>query len=137
MTDSGEQWVVNNPDTLKNFLKEAEKQFERHGYVVFKWQSGNQRTRKQNSAMWLWLSQLATELNDAGYDMRKTLKDEVDIPWTKSNAKTHLWDPVQRLLFGKDSSQQLEKTEINEVQEVIARHIAKSTGVTVPFPQKD
>ena len=132
----GQSWVVSDDHSLKCFLKFAEEQYREHGYVQFNWQTGTQRTKKQNAAMWLWLDRLAKALNEAGWDMKRTLKADVDIPWTKDSAKAHLWDPIQLALTNKDSSKKLGKQEVDSIQETIARHLAKSTGVSVPFPAK-
>jgi hypothetical protein len=86
--------------------------------------------------MWLWLSQIAKALNDAGYDMKRTLKPHIEIPWNKERAKDHLWDPVQKIISYEDSSTDLNRQQVNEIQEVIARHLAQTTGVSVPFPKK-
>jgi len=49
--------------------------------VVIEIKTGT-RTLPQNSAMHLYFGWLAKAFNDAGLDMKKVLKPEVDIPWT-------------------------------------------------------
>ena len=71
-----------------------------------------QRTLNQNSALHLFYDLLAECLNDAGFDMKKTLKPEVDIPWTGDLVKTHLWKPIQLSLLGKKSTTELTKEEV-------------------------
>jgi hypothetical protein len=92
-----------------------------------------QRTVQQNKALHLWFQMLADSLNDAGYDMRKTLKQEIEIPWTKSSIKEYIWRPIQEAQLGKKSTTDLTTTEIDRVLETITRHIAKF-GITEPFP---
>ena len=40
---------------------------------------------------------IANALNDAGLDMKKVLKPEIDIPWNTATVKEYLWRPVQNL----------------------------------------
>ena len=49
-----------------------------------------QRTTKQNASLHKYFQLLSDSLNDAGLDMRRTLKEEIDIPWTPANVKEHL-----------------------------------------------
>jgi len=136
-SDDGTFWVVRDENTLESFIAHVRSQYKQHQYVQYTWKMGRQRTTAQNSAMWLWLTQLAKALNDAGYDMKRTLKPAVEIPWNKDKAKEHLWNPVQEIMTDKKSSVDLDRKEISDIQEVVARHIAQSTGVSVAFPTKN
>ena len=64
-------------------------------------------------------------------------KTTADIPWNEKNVKEVLWRPVQDAMTGENSTQKLNKTELNEVYKVLNRHIAESTGVTIPFPSEE
>lgn len=90
------------------------------------------RTAAQNRAMHLFLDRLADTLNEAGLDMRKTLKADVEIPWSGDNCKEFLWRPIQTALFGKKSSTAISTTEVNDIFSVIERHMAEKHGVRVP-----
>lgn len=68
--------------------------------------------------------------------MKETLKDDVDIPWTKENVKW-LWQRVAKSMYGKEHTSELEPNEVSEVYEVINRTIAERTGVHVPFPHNE
>ena len=94
------------------------------------------RTPSQNNALHLGLSMIARSLNEAGLDMRKVLKPEVEIPWTTTSAKEHLWRPIQKVMTGKKSSTELDKvSEISEIWDVIMRHLGEKHGVEyIPFP---
>jgi len=92
------------------------------------------RTTPQNNALHLYYQLLATELNDAGYDLKIVLKQEADVPITSELVKEALWKPVQKHITGKDSTAQLSTKEIGEIYEVINRHISEKFGVYVPFP---
>ena len=77
---------------------------------------------------------LAEALNDAGYDMKKVIRANMDIPWTDYNVKEFLWRPVQEAQLGKKSTTQLTTDEIDKVFEVINKAVGERTGVHVPFP---
>jgi hypothetical protein len=91
----GEFWVVNNKHSLQVFTKHIEHLYDTKGYVTLKWRTGKTRTHKQNNALHVYCRMLSEALNDAGYDMKKTLKQEVEIPWTTELVKQYLWKPVQ------------------------------------------
>ena len=45
------------------------------------------RTPTQNASMHKWFELVADTLNNAGLDMKRVLKPDVDIPWTKTSVK--------------------------------------------------
>lgn len=94
------------------------------------------RTLAQNSSMWLYFRKLGAALNDAGWDMRKLLKPEIEIPWNKDTVCDQLWRPIQKPMTGKESTKLLETKEVGEVYTVLSKHIAERTGVTTPFPSQ-
>ena len=94
------------------------------------------RTLLQNKSMHLYYSQLADALNAAGWDMRKTLKPDVEIPWTETSVKSLLWKPIQDAMFDKDSTTQLDTKQVSAVYETLNRHTASKLGVSVPFPDR-
>ena len=96
-----------------------------------------ERTLTQNAALHLYFRQLAEALNDAGFDMKKTLKEEIEIPWTEDAIKTHLWKPVQVAMVKDASTTKLSTIGLPEVYEVLNRHLASKFGVSVPFPHRD
>ncbi len=94
------------------------------------------RTEQQNKALHLYFQWLADELNNAGLDMRKTLKPEIDIPWSKSSVKEYMWKPVQKMVLDKNSTTQLKKgeKEIDKVYDTLNRYLLEKFGVHIPFP---
>ena len=96
-----------------------------------------QRTSQQNRSLHLYFTLLADELNVAGYDMRKTLQESIDIPWTPTNVKSFLWKPVQEAMLEKESTTELTTKDIDMIYDVINKTIGERTGVHVPFPSKD
>ena len=93
-----------------------------------------QRTLKQNAALHLMFTHLADELNQTGWDMRKTLKPAVEIPWTPQTIKQYLFKPIMQAQLQKQSTTELTTVEIDKVVDTLTRHLGQNTGVTVEFP---
>lgn len=98
---------------------------------------GTRRTLRQNSALHLYFQLLAEELNNAGWDMKKTLKQDVDISWTTESVKNYIWRPIQKALLNKKSTTKLTTDEIDKVYDHVNRHIGEKTGVHVDFPSEE
>jgi len=96
-----------------------------------------QRTSQQNRALHKYLTQIAEALNDAGYDMKKTLKPDVEIPWNAKMAKEFLWRPIQEIMTGKHSTTELNTVDPTEIHQVLDRHLAEKFGVSVPWPSDE
>jgi hypothetical protein len=93
-----------------------------------------QRTKQQNKALHVLFRLLAETLNENGLDMRKTLKPEVDIPWSPASAKEYLWRPIQKAQLNKKSTTELTTKEIDEVFDTINKHIGEKFSIHIPFP---
>lgn len=93
-----------------------------------------QRTNKQSRAMHKMFSELADELNASGMDMKAVLKPEVDIMWNKDNVKEYLWKPIQKAMYQKESTTELETHEVDKVFSVLAKHLGEITGLDIQFP---
>ena len=94
------------------------------------------RTTRQNSALHVYCKEVAETLNDAGLDMRRTLKADVDIPWTLNSVKEYMWRPVMTAMTGKTSTRDLEKVEISKIYETMSRHLASNHAIMVEFPDR-
>ena len=95
------------------------------------------RTESQNKALHLYFTQLAEMLNDAGLDMRKVLKPSISIPWTSQTIKENLWKPIMKIQTGKSSTTEMTTKDIDEVYDVINRHLGEQFGITVEFPSQE
>lgn len=93
-----------------------------------------QRTIQQNKALHTFYQQLADELNQAGLDMKKFLKPEVDIPWNKDTVKEFIWKPVQDAQLRKGSTTELTTKEVTEIYETLNRFLGEKHHIHVPFP---
>lgn len=92
-----------------------------------------QRTLKQNKSLHLFFRLLADELNNAGLDMRKTLKPSINIPWTDKNIKEFIWKPIMESMLVKKSTTEMNTSEMTKVWEVINQNIGEKFGVEVPL----
>lgn len=93
-----------------------------------------QRTLTQNNSMHLLFEHIAKTLNDAGLDMKKTLKPEVDIPWSKETVKEYIWRPIMKVQLRKDSTTKLTTKEVDEVFNTINKHFGEKFGINFEFP---
>lgn len=96
-----------------------------------------QRTSQQNRSLYLYFRLLAEELNNSGYDMRKTIKQEIDISWNEYTIKNYLWLPIMKATTGKTSTAKLDTAEIDKIYDLLNKTIAERTGVSVLFPSFD
>jgi hypothetical protein len=93
-----------------------------------------QRTRQQNKALHKMFTILAETLNENSLDMRKTLKPEIDIPWSGGSVKEYLWRPIQVAQLNKKSTTELTTVEIDQVFDTINRHLGEKFGINITFP---
>lgn len=134
---SNEYWSVDSKDSLDAFMNFVKESYDKNQKVTFQWTLGGTRTKQQNKALHVYCRNLAAALSDAGLDMKKTIKPEVELPWSDDLVKQFLWRPIQKAVTGKESTAHLKKEEYNQVYEVLNRHLADKFGVSVPFPQSE
>ena len=94
------------------------------------------RTGKQNSTMWRYLTDLAQAMDDAGIDMREAI--HVPIRPTKENIKAEMWDKIQLALYPEiDSSTKLTTVQMSEVYENLNRAIGQRLGIHIPWGKEE
>lgn len=128
--------IVNSKHSKELFLAQMEKLYNEHGYLRLTVKTGKQRTQTQNASLHVYCDLLAKELNEAGLDMKKTLKPEVDIPWTMQSVKDFLWRPIQKALTKKESTTKPTTKDYVYIYEVLSRYLVQKHGVNVPWPRK-
>lgn len=98
-----------------------------------------QRTDQQRKAIEVGCKLIADSLTAAGLDMRKTLKPEIDIPWSQETVKDYIFRPVMKALYKKESTTQLEKQqEIDLIWETIMRFLMQNHHIDyIPFPHNE
>ena len=96
------------------------------------------RTALQNRSLHLYYKLLASGLNEKHFDVMKTLRHDIPIPWTDSLVKELLWRKVQHAMTDKYSTTKLDSGEVGIIYETINRHIITLTDgeVIVPFPDR-
>ena len=129
--------IINSRQSKDAYIKYLDAQFEKHGYLRLTLKTGKQRTSAQNASLHLFCQMLAEALNDAGFDMKKTLKPEIDIPWTMESVKQNLWKPVQLTVIDKKSTTEALTAEYGKVYEVLMRHLSERLGIFVSWPCKE
>ena len=131
-----DQWIVNSDEKLEFLISHIRAEYLKHHYLNVELSNGKQRTSRQNNALHVWLSMVAKSLNDQGRDMKKTLKADVEIPWTTQTAKDHLWRPVQIAVCGQESTVDAAKVDYAKVFEVLNRHFGEKFNLHIPWPVK-
>lgn len=93
------------------------------------------RTLQQNKALHLWCEHIANKLNNAGMYMSEFLKLEVE--WSKDKVKEVVIKPLIKQMFGKSSTTQLSKQQLQKVIDVVTLAFA-NRGIEIPqFPSVD
>lgn len=97
------------------------------------------RSEAQNRSLWLFCTQLATALNEAGLEMKMVLRPEYNVWWNKDLVHDLLWIPVQKVLFKTSSTTELTKLEqIDRIHELIMRELGEKHGVEyIPWPTQE
>lgn len=136
MTDT---LIINSEIALAQAQRKLAEMWRENKYVEVEFRrKARQRTLTQNRALHLFCRWLADTLNDAGYDMRKTLRQDVDIPWTQESVKEHLWRPIQIAMTDKRSTTEITTVEPTEIHAVLSRHLGQKLGIACPdWPKRE
>jgi hypothetical protein len=126
--------VESDTETLADGLQQAKKAIQSLGLKVADIKPvKSQRTLNQNNALHLLFTQLADEMREKGIDMRTFI--QVPISFTPYSIKEFLWKPLQKVLLGKKSTTQLDKTEdINLVYDELNRILIERTKGEISLP---
>ena len=100
-------------------------------------QGKKKRTNTQNRALHKYFSLLSEALNDAGYDIRETLRKEVDMPWTPITVKEYIWKAVQKAYMLEQSTTKMTTKDIDKIYDIVNRMVGERTQVHVPFPSAE
>lgn len=131
--------TINSEIALAQAQRELAEQWRKNKYLeVTISRKAKQRTLTQNRALHLFCQWLADTLNDAGYDMRKTLREDVDVPWTQTSVKEYLWRPIQLAMTEKKSTTEITTVEPTDIHAVLSRHLGQRLGIQCPeWPKRD
>ena len=128
--DNGEGWWIKNEHQRAALLRYIEANKDKD--ICFKIIQPT-RTNQQNKGIHAYCNEVAEQLIAHGKDMREVLKPTVEITPTRQLVLDYIWRPIQIILFKKESTTALLKTEVNEVYEVVSKHLAEKHGITVKF----
>jgi len=131
-----EKIIINCDNDLLDIQDKISSMYLEHRHLTITVTTGKQRSGQENKALHLWLGMLSRALNAAGYDMKRTLNKEVEIPWTTELAKEYLWRPLQKAMIGKSSTTEPLRGEYTKIYEVLNRHTASKLGISIPWPSK-
>jgi hypothetical protein len=93
------------------------------------------RTSAQNRSLHKWLREVATKLDDAGYEASETIT--IPISFTEEIVKEYMFKPVAKAMYGRKSTTALTCDEMRSVVQQMERMFAEKFGVVVPFPSKE
>ena len=109
---------------------------EKFNHVELK---GHKKTlsSQQNKALHLLFTQVANELNGIGIPfVYRGLKGmELETAWTGVLFKEMTWRPLQKAMFGIDSTTKINTAQINAVFDAINKFFAER-GIEVSFPNE-
>ena len=129
----GAQVTIHNQETLDNFIEGLKAYFAKNKFARITIDPRQQRTTTQNAAMHLYCELLAQALNEAGFDFRTFIKDDIEVPFSKDLVKEHLWKPIQKAVTGEDSTTKPDNHQFSEIYDVLNTHLIEK-GINVPFP---
>lgn len=136
MTDT---LIINSEIALAKAQKQLADMWRENRYVEVEIRrKAKQRTLTQNRCLHLFCQWLADTLNDAGLDMRKTLREDVDMPWSPSSVKEYLWRPIQIAMTEKHSTTEITTVEPTDIHAVLSRHLGSRLGIQCPdWPKRE
>ena len=134
---SVKRFDINSKENLEEFVQVIIEEWKINQSVTVEWSIGKKRTNAQNNALQVYCKQLAEAFCDRGLDMKRVLKKEIDIPWTRDSVREYLWKPLQKAVIQKESTTDANTNEYSKVYDVLNRHIADKYGFSVPFPSRE
>jgi hypothetical protein len=78
---------------------------------------------------------IAEQLNESGLYMNsKFLREGFDLEWNERMVKELIWRPVQKALFGHETTKKLTTVQVGKIADLIEKNLAIK-GVDVEFPK--
>ena len=129
--------TINSDQSLNAYIEHIKSQYEKHKYLKVSISAGKTRSLTQNQALHKYFTMLADELNAGGFDMRRTLKQDVDMPWTTDSVKHHLWRPLQEVITKQVSTAKVDSKDYSKIYDVLSRHLSQKLGIFISWPSRD
>lgn len=130
MQSNGEGWWIRNEDQRRALIKYIEE--NKHKDIFFNIVQPS-RTTQQNKGIHAYCGEVATQMQARGLDMKTVLKEGVPISPTKELIKEYMWKPIQKALTGKESTTEINKKQVNDVYEYLAKLLAEKYDINVRF----
>jgi len=94
------------------------------------------RNSLQNSALHLYFTLIAEELNNLGLTFNYTglVTKNLETRYTMEIVKDFIWRPIQRILFKIESTSKINTAQINEIVDILTKHFGENYYFYVPFP---
>ncbi len=91
-------------------------------------------SRNQNRALHLYFKIMAEQCQINGITTRELWQKGFEVPVTLQIFKDNVWRPLQISLFNKNSTQELDSKEINQLFDVINKEFGETYQIHRPFP---
>ena len=129
-----DHWHIDTPHKRDKLIEHINaKPIPDLGYVT--WFETGKRTTKQNNSIWLYCTQLAELLDAGGHEFHmEYLGKSCEVPFNKDLVMDYLWRPIQIAETGKKSTTKLDRAEVSQVFEILARWLATHKHIVLDFP---
>jgi hypothetical protein len=94
------------------------------------------RTSLQNRALHLFFKIMADQLNNLGLDCSIEIQNiTFSVPYTDMTFKNEIWRPIQKTMYGIESTKDINTKQINGILDVLTVSFGQS-GIEITFPNK-
>ena len=131
----GNSITIQNEQQLEEHIKHLRADFAKHKFLKLTIESGI-RTIPQNKAMYLYFTQVAKALSNAGIDTTNFFDEGYSLPFTEHIVKDSLWLPLMKAITNETSTSKINKKQVVEIYEHLNAKLAER-GIHVPFPSND
>ena len=132
----GQSWQVVDKNTADFFIAYIQDQVEQgieRAYSIKKMD----RTYRQNNALHLLFRNMASALNDAGFEISHPFKPDLEIPWSEHSVKDLLYRPIIISYFKVERSSLLNTEQLSESMEILVDAVNRNTGIHCPIPSQE
>lgn len=125
------RWMVNNKHQAKMFCDYVMENVDKH--LTFEIHEPK-LTSQQNKAVFAYCDDVARHMDAAGIDMQHALSGaKLSIPPTGKMLYETMWKPIQTAMLSKTSLTKVGVYEIDQIYQVMARHLAERHDIQVRF----
>ena len=131
-----QSWRVHDKNTSEFFITYIRDQVEQGIERVYTIEKMD-RTYRQNRTLHLLFRQMATALNDAGFEISHPFKPDLEIPWSEHSVKDLLYRPIITSYFKVERSSLLDTAQLSESMEILVDAVTRNTGVHCHIPSQE